>query len=247
MPRISDNRYVVMCGWDHAPHIDEATKSKLLDSYPPHERDARTKGIPGLGSGAIYPIVESDFVVKPFMIPAFWPRAFGLDVGWNRTAAIWGAYDRSVDCVYLYTEHYRGQAEPGIHAQAIKARGDWIPGVIDPASRGRTQVDGQQLYVMYRQLGLNIAPADNSVEAGIYEVWQRLSTGRLKVFSTCVNWLAEYRIYRRDEKGRVVKESDHLMDATRYLIVSGLQRAATQPADKHDVMPVLPADSRAGL
>ena len=32
-----------------------------------------------------------------------------------------------------------------------------------------------------------------------------------------------------DEKGHVVKEKDHLMDATRYLAVSGLGRATTDP------------------
>jgi hypothetical protein len=41
----------------------------------------------------------------------------------------------------------------------------------------------------------------------------RIYTGRLKVFSTLGNWLVEFRIYRRDEKNRVVKKGDHLMDA----------------------------------
>ncbi len=70
-----------------------------------------------------------------------------------------------------------------------------------------------------------LSAADNAVEAGIYKVWSRLSTGRIKVFKTCQNFFAEYRIYRRDEKGRIVKSNDHLMDAMRYLIVSGLQYA----------------------
>ena len=32
-----------------------------------------------------------------------------------------------------------------------------------------------------------------------------------------------------DEKGKIVKENDHLMDAMRYLIVSGRQFAIAQP------------------
>lgn len=229
MPAVSASKYLVMCGWDHAPHMDDATKEKLLASYPAHERDARTKGVPSLGSGAIYPIPESEITVAPFAIPAYWPRCYALDVGWNRTAAIWGAWDRSVDVVYLYSEHYRGQAEPAIHADAVNARGSWIPGVVDPASRGRNQKDGDQLIEMYRALGLDIDPADNAVESGIYDVWQRLSSGRMRVFTTLSNWLAEYRLYRRDENGKIVKAHDHLMDATRYLIKSGLSRAIVQP------------------
>ena len=60
-------------------------------------------------------------------------------------------------------------------------------------------------------------------------MWTRLAGGRLKVFRSLVNWLAEFRIYRRDEKGRIVKEFDHLMDASRYVVMSGLEVARTEP------------------
>jgi phage terminase large subunit-like protein len=218
---------VVMATWDDAPHLTEETKAKLLSSIPPFQRDARSKGVPQLGSGAIYPVPESDFVVQDFPIPEHWPRVYGLDVGWNKTAAVFGAIDRETDTLYLYSEHYRGQAEPIIHAQSIKAPGEWIPGVIDPASRGRGQKDGAQLLQTYLDLGLDIETAFNGVESGIYEVWQRLSSGRLKVFKSMSNWLSEFRLYRRDERGRIVKENDHLMDASRYLVMSGLDRAKT--------------------
>lgn len=232
MPVISASKYRVDCGFDHVPHISEEEKRRIHDETPPYLRDARTKGIPSMGSGAIYPVEENIFLCDPFAIPAYWPRAYALDVGWNRTAAIWGAIDRDTQTVYLYAEHYRGQAEPSIHAAAIKARGEWIPGVVDPAARGRSQVDGKSLIEQYRQLGLNLNPADNSVEAGIQAVWERLSIGKLKVFSTLQSWRNEQRFYRRDEKGRIVKENDHLLDATRYLILSGLPRAIVKPVPK---------------
>ena len=46
------------------------------------------------------------------------------------------------------------------------------------------------------------------------------------------NWLREYRLYRRDEKGRLVKANDHALDASRYLLMSGLSRAQTKPVEK---------------
>lgn len=227
---VNDGRVMVQAGWDDVPHIDAEEKERMLREVLPHLRDARSKGIPSLGAGAIYPIPESEIIVPPFEIPAHWPRAYGLDVGWNRTAAMWGAWDRDVDCVYLYAEHYRGQAEPVIHAASIKAKGLWIPGVIDPASRGRSQEDGKKLLDNYRnQQGLDLGLADNAVEAGIYAVWERLSTGRMKVFESCMYWRTEFRVYRRNEKGAIVKENDHAMDATRYLTMSGLKRARTMP------------------
>jgi phage terminase large subunit-like protein len=221
---------ITQCGWDDVPHLDPQIKAEMIAKLPPHQRDARTKGIPALGSGAIYPIAESEFVVDDFQLPAHWARSYGMDVGWNRTAAVFGAWDRDTDTLYIYSEHYRGLAEPSIHAAAIQARGDWMQGAIDPASRGRGQRDGEQLLSLYQELGLQLVLANNGVEAGIYEVWQRLSTGRLKVFKSCANLLAEYRLYRRDDKGRVVKENDHALDALRYLVMSGKDIAGYAPA-----------------
>lgn len=210
-------RFVVMATWDDAPHLNQHAKAELWNSIPPFQRDARSKGIPQLGAGAIYPVPETDLLVEPFQIPYHWARGYGMDVGWNFTAAVWGALNRDTDTLYLYHEYKRSQAEPSVHVHGIKAVGDWIPGFIDPASRGRGQKDGSQLFADYKNLGLKISIADNGVESGLYSVWNRMSTGRLKVFKTLSNWLTEFRLYRRDEKGHVVKENDHLMDAMRYL------------------------------
>ena len=224
-------RYMEQIGWDDVPHISAHDKAEMLEAYPAHQRDARAKGIPMLGAGAIYPIDEAIFTVDPFRIPDWWPRAYGFDVGWKRTAAIWGAHDRDTDTVYLYAEYYQGQRPPQLHADAIKGGGD-LPGAIDPASAGANQKDGTTLLDEYRKLGLELYPADNAVEAGIMAITRRLESGRLKVFSTLRNWFAEFRLYRRvesqTERGlhvHIVKENDHLMDATRYLTMTGMRYA----------------------
>lgn len=220
----------VFVEWEDVPHLPKDLKKAILDSIPAWQRDSRTKGVPQLGAGAIYQVPESDIAVTGFEIPRHWPRCFGMDVGWNRTAALWGAYDRESATLYIYDEYYRGQAEPSIHAAAVGQRGKWIPGAIDPASRGRMQTDGTRLLELYQDLGLDLDIAENAREAGIYKVWEMLSQGRLKIFKSCQNTLSEYRLYRRDEKGQVVKKNDHLMDALRYLVMSGLERAKTEPS-----------------
>jgi len=222
MPATSDTKYVVMATWNDAPHLTEQDKHELLESIPPYQRDARTKGIPQLGSGAIYPVLEEKITVADFEIPDFWPRAYAMDVGWNNTAALWGAWDRQSDIVYAYSCYKMGQAEPPIHVDAIKSRGAWIPGVIDPAARGRSQRDGQRLYDTYISMGLNLDLSDNAVEAGIHAVYRRMVTGRLKIFATLAPFWEEIRLYRRDENGKIVKENDHLMDCLKYLILSGM-------------------------
>lgn len=225
---LESDKFVIMATWDDVPHLSDEVKKELWKSIPPFQRDARSKGVPQLGAGAIYPVPESEIVVEPFVIPKHWPRAYALDVGWNRTAALWMAIDQETCTKYLYSEHYKAEAEPSIHATSIRARGDWIPGCIDPAARGRSQKDGEQLIKNYDDLGLILTPAVNAVEAGLYRNWEMLSGGQLKVFSTLTNWLSEYRLYRRDEKGKIVKVNDHLMDCTKYLTGTGVEIATVE-------------------
>jgi len=227
-----NGKYCVQATWDDVPHLTGEAKEELLASIPEYQREARSKGVPQLGSGAIYQIAEADIVVEPFEIPPYFPRGYGLDVGWNKTAAVWGARDNETGVIYLYSEHYAGKAQPVIHADGIKSRGSWIPGVIDPAACGSSQIDGTQIIELYRRCGLNLSPAENTVEAGIYETWQLLSSGKLKVFKSLGNWLREFRLYQRDKDGKVVKENDHLMDATRYFVMSGRERMKTKPKER---------------
>ncbi len=224
-------RYLVMATWDDCPHLTTEAKQAMLAEYPPYQRDARSKGIPALGSGTIYPVPESQIRVEPFAIPDHWPRGFGLDLdagaGW--TAAVWVAWDRQADTYYVYDEYKRAHAEPAVHAAALKARGEWIPGVGDAAGLQVTQHDSQQYLTIYRQLGVDLVLPDKAVEAGIQTVWELLSSGRLKAFSTCQRWFDEYRLYRRDDKGRVVKKDDHLQDSLRYILRAGRARMKTRP------------------
>jgi hypothetical protein len=182
----------------------------------------------------IYSIPDNDIVVEDHAIPDHWRRAYGLDIRWNTVAAIWGALDPGTDVLYLYGEHC-GEADPAIHTAAIRARADWIPGVIDPSANGREQMDGERLIQIYRKHGLHLQGVDNRLESGILEVCQRMRSGRLKVFASLWRYREERRLYRRDEREQVVKEPDHLQDALGCL-VAGICRMQTKKV-KRDVDP----------
>lgn len=225
----------VFCTVRDVPHATpDAT------NFLPHEREARINGVPSIGSGKIYPVAESDVVVDPFMLPRWYARCFGADFGYGSiakddggTAVLWGAWDRENDVVYVYAEHFQRGAEIAVNASAIKSRGSWIPGVGDLSGAGR---DGDSTIDLYQREGVDIKGADKSVDAGLMEVLDRFSTGRLKIFKTCQRTIEELRMYRRDEKGKVVKAGDHCMDALRYLIRSGLSRAKVQAPVRQQVI-----------
>jgi phage terminase large subunit-like protein len=163
----SEFKGYVQAGWKHVPHLDTEATRALLATMPPHQVKARSEGEPTLGSGAIYPINEDDIIIPTRLVPAHFPRAYGMDVGWQRTAAVWGARDPGSQVWELYDEHYRAQGEPPSHAIAIQGRGDWMLGAIDPASMGSSQLDGRVAFDEYVKLGLHLTPAVNAVEAGI--------------------------------------------------------------------------------
>ena len=58
------------------------------------------------------------------------------------------------------------------------------------------------------------------------EVLTRMETAKLKVFSSVFDWFEEFRLYHRQD-GRVVKEGDDLMAATRYALMM-LRHARTE-------------------
>jgi hypothetical protein len=219
------SKYIDLIGWEDVPHLQppHITKQELDDlerDMLPHQKQARRTGRPSLGAGAIYPVDYDNLVCDPFRIPEFWERAWAIDVGWRRTAALVGAKDPDTDVYYLTHEYYVGEAKPLEHSFGIKAILPWpdLAGAMDPAAKGSNQKDGSKLKEEYEDLGLELVKADNAVHAGIHRVLTLMQGGQLKVFSTLVYWKKEHSLYRRDAKGKIVKENDHLMDCTRYLL-----------------------------
>ncbi len=233
---ISESKALIQAGWDSVPHLTAKDKADILRSTLPHLRGARTKGTPTQGAGAVYPIDFEDLECDPFAIPGFFRRGFAMDVGWRITAALFAAYDPGSDILYFYTEHYRANAGPETHVTAIKARGDWLPGVIDPSARQRNPKDGERLYEIYTSPphSLKLTKAKNEVEAGILMVYERMTTGRLKFFrGACPNAKREFQNYRRKmdehQRGVIVKANDHLMDCKRYAVSTLIPLMIVEP------------------
>ncbi len=214
-----------MIGHKDAPHLNPPVMSaekreELFEDMLPHEREARETGKPSLGKGAIYPVPERKIFIDPIPIPDHWLQGYAMDPGWNVTAALLGARDPDTGRTYLTAEYYGERDQPIIHSHGIKAMLPWekLVGCIDPASEGANPRDGVKTREDYEDLGLELMPAINAVHAGLRHVLTLYQGGELYVFNTLPFFLEEFRLYRRNKEGKIVKENDHLMDCKRYLL-----------------------------
>jgi terminase large subunit-like protein len=71
-----------------------------------------------------------------------------------------------------------------------------------------------------------------SVEAGLAKMLTMMQTGKFKVMKHLNDWFEEFRLYHRKD-GKVVKENDDLLSATRYAIM--MLRYAECPKAEHAV------------
>jgi len=228
-------RRVITATIDDAEHFTPEQRKEIIDSYPAHEREARTKGIPALGSGRIFPITDEAIACDHRDMPQHWPRIGGLDFGWTHpSAAVEIAWDRDTDTVYVTRTHRISEASPITQAAALRPWGKELPWAWPRDGRRETlEGAGIPLAQQYRDQGLNMLldhaqfeDGSVSVEAGLMDMLTRMESGRFKVFRHLADWFSEFRLYHRRD-GRVVKEGDDLMAATRYAIMM-LRHASTK-------------------
>lgn len=236
-----DRADVCMTIWE-SDHIPLEEKHRRIASWPKHIRLARSEGVPTQGAGRVFTVDEEIIRWQSTAIPDHWARIAGMDFGWTHpTAAVWAAWDREADIVYVYDAYRVPEAKVAEHASAIRARGKWIPMAWPKDGLNETAV-GPELAKQYRDEGINMLPTHAqyvkkegepeqstvSVEAGNMDMLNRLQTGRLRVADHLNDWFEEYRLYHRDEDGKLVKEFDDLMSATRYMLMM-LRFATVKP------------------
>ena len=236
----SPDRINVTMTIDDAPHYTPERRAQIIAGYPPHEREARAKGIPVLGSGRIFPVMESDITVEARIFPKEFARIRGFDFGYDHPfAAVELAFDRDEDIVYVTKAFRQREQTPIIHAAAVRAWGhEWIPIAWPHDGLQHDKGSGDQLAAQYRTQHLNMlseratfTDGGSGVEAGLMTMLDRMQTGRLKVFSHLHEWFEEFRLYHRKD-GKVVKEHDDLISATRYALMM-LRYSCTEPTRRN--------------
>lgn len=208
-----------------AAHFTPEARASIIASYPEFEREARTQGIPQLGSGRVFPINQSSITCQSFPIPPHWPRIGGIDFGWDHpSAGSLLAWDRDSDVIYVTNAYKAREQTPVMFAGAVKPWGEWLYAWPHDGLQ-HDKGSGEQLAKLYKAQGLKMLPdratfedGSNGVEAGIAEMLERMQTGRFKVFQHLTDWLEEFNLYHRKD-GLIVKERDDLISSTRYAMM----------------------------
>lgn len=238
-------RHLVTATWDDVPHLTAKQREDLWNALQPHEREARSRGVPGLGEGAIFPVSDESIQVDPFELPKHWRQIGGMDFGYDHPfGAVKLAHDLDTDCIYVTAEYRERKATPVIHAAALRPWGKWLPWSWPHDGLQHDKGSGEQLAQQYRDQEMDLLPEratfeddTNGVEAGLSDMLVRMQTGRWKVFKTCPLWMEEKRLYHRkkNDQGKIaiVALRDDLISASRY----GLMMIRHATIERHGMMP----------
>ena len=226
---------------DAVPYIYSREEADaIVSGYPKHEQEARSKGIPTLGSGRIFPIPEEDITWEMTPLPQHFVYIGGLDFGWDHpTAAVKCAWDRDADAFYVLSAYKRPEATPLIHAGALRPWGNWLPWAWPHDGLQHDKGSGEKLAKLYADQGMHILPSkatfpdgSNGVEAGVQEMLELMQTNRFHVASHLNDWFEEFRLYHRKD-GRINKIFDDLICATRYAWMMR-RHAVPEGGDEYD-------------
>ena len=233
-------------------HIPVSARASIIAAFPPHEREARSKGVPSLGSGRIYTTADEAIIenVDPNSFPTWYRWIWGVDFGMQHPfAAVLCAWDSETgnDVFHLVAEVVMSDSTIAQQVDAIKQT-EWrlfkshaleIP-VSWPHDGGqRDRLEGKPFQLLYKQRGLRMLSEcatlpklkgreAHSVEAGVAEIVEREKTGRWKVNGGMSNYLRERAIYHRKD-GQINHVRNDTLDACRYAF---MMRRYVKPMDE---------------
>lgn len=211
-------------GWDDAPHLSDRVKTELLASFPAHQREMRTKGVPMLGHGRIYDMAEDAITCPSFDIPPHWYVIDGMDFGWDHPQGqLQLVEDRDNGMFYVTRAWKQKQVKASDAWSATKLWAENVPTAWPADGLQHEKGSAKQQKEYYTEAGFEMlfehatwADGGNGVEAGLMELRDLMLNGKLKVFAGLRDFFNEFLQYHRDANGHIVKSQDDLMDCLRY-------------------------------
>jgi PBSX family phage terminase large subunit len=195
---------------DNLKNLPKDYIRNFLETLPDRDKKRFLYGEWCKAEGAIYDMFDTELMwIDLEQLPKMDYFVVGCDNTGNNLASILLGF--AGDTVYALDEHtaFR-QTMHQFNADMCHkwAQYNYI-GYADPASGALIQ-----------ELS-NFFPADNAIQPGINLIQTKMITGKFKVLKIngvlqCPSLLSSLTNYRYDDKGRILKESDHECDALRY-------------------------------
>lgn len=243
----------VRVSWDDLPEYDlwgepfflQADREQLLRDYMPHEREARTQGIPVMGRGAVFPMLtwptytsaELDLESRTDL-----HRLISLDLGLinDSTVLSFFYWDPRLQRAWLHRQVVvtgRTEALPDFYIQYLltpQSQGVPIALPADASRAGVYTLTAQSVREVFEEYGLNVIrepiqnPRDaqgrksNNKSFGINQMRQAMERGDFMINVECREFMEQARNYFVDEHGRY-SDPDDAIDSARYGYLALLQ------------------------
>ncbi len=205
--------------------LSPAIKKRYESLYTGVFKERYIEGKWCVTEGIIYDCWKEEYVIDDFTVPDWCQWYISMDYGTVNPCSmgLWCVTDDTAVRLaeYYYDsrkekysrtdeEHYEEleklAAVAGIYnIQAV---------IIDPSAASFIEC-------IRRHGKFNVQKANNDVLSGIRRTSTLIKAGRFRVHKSCKGFLKEVKLYRWDEKSTqdsVIKENDHAMDDTRYLV-----------------------------
>lgn len=227
------------------PYISTHVTSTSANEYLPEDFIAmNTKNKPAwwvqryiygsfmYAEGAVYPSAPK-CVEEPIDIPRKWKRMIAFDYGLSDDAVfIFAAIDEENSLVHIYKEVRVNDRNIEELARIYHNETRDIPSgglvtapIIDPKSGPKRDYEKRSLSDHFLDYGIAFKPGFINVDARIFRLNTYFESGRLKIFSTCVDLIRELRDYkfRADESmhsgftGKPEDKNNHGINALEWI------------------------------
>lgn len=226
--------YFQTATWDDAPHLTEDDKQRLLAGYPDWQKEMRSKGVPVLGSGAVYPFSdkEIDGVLtidqiksNPFAYKLLWGCDFGYSSNTDAdpSTLVLTAYEMETDKIYVVDEWNSKQdvkknrlAHMPEHMASIIKNSAFPYAPLLVPHDAKKQIDGLGTNVTrlseLKRYGVNVLPQ-------VFEIPHQLTNGAIEKpkHSRSLHWTIHYlcKLFSEDKLKINVQKMKALMNEYR--------------------------------
>lgn len=243
--------YLTAC-WADNPALSEEKKALLRANKTYEEIQLIEFGKRIVGRSSVFQIPEELFI-KPaheIILQTTWRYINGFDVGLNdATAIVYIAIDEDKDIIYIYDVYKVNNLRPSEHVNRLltMSKNINIPHMIDKSANnrmiGETKYDIDTVAKQYRHYGVNVILSEDKLlkdlkMSTIGEFHERAYNGKIIISDACKPLIEEMRRYRRDDKGRIIKNNDHAIDAMFYGLLGWRKYAQYLVKSKYTQYPI---------